>query len=64
MENKKQILDSLNTLWNKVPELSLSHLISLSVINIDDLYQMEDSELVSKVESFVRTMEHQKNIRK
>lgn len=64
MENKKQILDRLNNLWNKVPELSLSHLISLSVINIDDLYQMEDSELVNKVESFVRTMEHQKSIRK
>ena len=57
-------IEQLGKLWEKVPELTLAHLISLSVKNEDTLYQMSDDTLIHKVSSFVAAMEYQKNIRK
>lgn len=61
--NKIKTTEQLAKLWEKVPELSFGHLISLAVRNPDDLYQMPDDVLVRKVSSFVAAMENQKNIR-
>lgn len=60
----KNTLEQLEKLWEKVPELSLGHLISLSVREEDTLYQLPDDVLIKKVGSFVAAMEHQKNIRR
>ena len=49
-------------LWEKVPDLSLGHLISLSTSQ-EDLYSLSNQELVKKVATFVKIMEHQKDIR-
>jgi hypothetical protein len=54
----------LEKLWEKVPELSLGHLISLSVREEDTLYQLPDDVLIKKIGSFVAAMENQKNIRR
>jgi hypothetical protein len=60
----KKTLEQLEKLWEKVPELSLGHLISLSVREEDTLYQLPDDVLIKKVGSFVAAMENQKNIRR
>lgn len=60
----KNTLEQLEKLWEKVPELSLGHLISLSVREEDTLYQLPDDVLITKVGSFVAAMENQKNIRR
>ena len=64
MDTKLKTIEQLGKLWEKLPELSLAHLISLSVRNPGDLYQMSDDTLIRKVGSFVAAMENQKNIRK
>ena len=60
----KNTLERLEKLWERVPDLSLGHLISLSVRGEDTLYQMSDEELLKKVKSFVAAMENQQNIRR
>jgi hypothetical protein len=60
----KKTLEQLEKLWEKVPDLSLGHLISLSVREEDTLYQLPDDVLIKKVGSFVAAMENQKNIRR
>ena len=60
----KTTIVKLEKLWEKVPELSLGHLISLSVRGEDTLYQMPDDVLLKKVGTFVAAMENQKNIRR
>jgi hypothetical protein len=60
----KKTLEQLEKLWEKVPELSLGHLISLSVREEDTLYQLPDDVLIKKVGSFVAAMENQKNIKR
>lgn len=60
----KTIVERLEKLWEKVPELTLPHLISLAVREEDTLYQMSNEELLQKVSTFVSAMENQKNIRK
>lgn len=60
----KNTLEQLEKLWEKVPELSLGHLISLSVREEDTLYQLSDDVLLKKVGTFVAAMENQKNIRR
>jgi hypothetical protein len=60
----KKTLEQLEKLWEKVPELSLGHLISLSVREEDTLYQLPDDVLIKKIGSFVAAMENQKNIRR
>lgn len=57
----KTTIEQLEQLWNRVPNLSLGHLISLAVADAENLYQMPDHELLSKVRSFVAAMEHQQN---
>ena len=64
MDTKLKTIEQLGKLWEKVPELSLAHLISLSVRGEDTLYQMSDDTLLRKVSSFVAAMENQKNMRK
>lgn len=64
MTTKLKTIEQLEKLWERVPDLSLGHLISLAVRNTDDLYQMSDADLIGKVSSFVAAMENQKNIRK
>ena len=64
MEKIKTTMMQVEKLWEKVPELSLGHLISLSVKNEDNLYQMPDDELVRNIGSFVAAMDTQKNIRR
>jgi hypothetical protein len=64
MDTKLKTIEQLGKLWDKVPELTLAHLISLSVRDEDTLYQMSDDTLIRKVGSFVAAMENQKNIRK
>jgi hypothetical protein len=64
MEKIKTTMMKVEKLWEKVPELSLGHLISLAVKNEDNLYQMPDDELVRNIGSFVAAMENQKNIRR
>ena len=65
MNNKiKTTTEKLEKLWERVPEMSLAHLISLSVREEDTLYQLSDDSLIHKVGSFVAAMENQKNIRK
>lgn len=58
----KTTIVKLEKLWERVPELSLGHLISLSVRGEDTLYQMSDDVLLKKVSTFVAAMENQKNI--
>ena len=60
----KNTLEQLEKLWEKVPNLSLGHLISLSVREEDTLYQLPDDVLIKKVGLFVAAMENQKNIRR
>lgn len=60
----KKTLEQLEKLWEKVPNLSLGHLISLSVREEDTLYQLPDDVLIKKVGLFVTAMENQKNIRR
>ena len=60
MEKIKTTMTQVEKLWEKVPELSLGHLISLAVKNEDNLYQMPDEELVRNIGSFVAAMDHQK----
>jgi hypothetical protein len=60
----KTTIVKLEKLWEKVPELSLGHLISLSVRGEDTLYQMPDDVLLKKVGTFVAAMENQKNIKR
>lgn len=60
----KNTIVKLEKLWEKVPELSLGHLISLSVRGEDTLYQMSDDVLLKKVSTFVAAMENQKNIKR
>jgi hypothetical protein len=60
----KTTTEQLGKLWERVPELSLGHLISLSVRGEDTLYQLPDDELLTKVGTFVAAMENQKNIRR
>lgn len=57
----KNTLEQLEKLWERVPDLSLGHLISLSVREEDTLYQLPDDVLINKVSRFVTTMEYQKN---
>ena len=64
MDTKLKTIEQLGKLWEKVPELTLAHLISLSVRSEDALYQMSDDTLIRKVGSFVAAMENQKNMRK
>lgn len=65
MDNKiKTTTEQLEKLWERVPEMSLAHLISLSVREEDGLYQLSDEALIRRVGSFVAAMENQKNIRK
>ena len=64
MDTKLKTIEQLGKLWEKVPELTLAHLISLAVRNPDDLYQMSDDTLIRKVGAFVAAMENQKNMRK
>ena len=64
MEKIKTTMMQVEKLWEKVPELSLGHLISLSVKDEDNLYQMPDDELVRNIGSFVAAMDTQKNIRR
>lgn len=64
MEAKiKTTTEQLEKLWNRVPELSLGHLISLAVKNDENLYQMSDQDLIRNVSSFVSAMENQKNLK-
>jgi hypothetical protein len=60
----KNTLERLEKLWEKVPELSLGHLISLSVREEDTLYQLPDDVLIKRVGTFVAAMENQKNIKR
>jgi hypothetical protein len=60
----KTTTEKLEKLWERVPELSLGHLISLSVRGEDTLYQLSDDALLKKVGTFVATMENQKNIKR
>ena len=60
----KNTLEQLEKLWERVPDLSLGHLVALSVRGEDTLYQMPDEELLKKVKSFVAAMENQQNIRR
>lgn len=60
MEKIKTTMTQVEKLWEKVPELSLGHLISLAVKNEDNLYQMPDEELVRNIGSFVAAMDRQK----
>jgi hypothetical protein len=60
----KTTLSKLEKLWEKVPELSLGHLISMAVREEDTLYQLPDDVLLKKVGTFVAAMEHQKNLSK
>ena len=60
----KTTIVKLEKLWERVPELSLGHLISLSVRGEDTLYQMPDDVLLKKVGTFVAAMENQKNIKR
>jgi hypothetical protein len=60
----KNTLEQLEKLWEKVPELSLGHLISLSVREEDTLYQLPDDVLIKRVGTFVAAMENQKNIKR
>lgn len=64
MDTKLKTIEQLGKLWERVPELTLAHLISLSVQSEDALYQMSDDTLIRKVGSFVAAMENQKNMRK
>ena len=57
----KNTLEQLEKLWERVPDLSLGHLISLSVREEDTLYQMSDDVLINKINRFVTAMEYQKN---
>ena len=57
----KNTLEQLEKLWERVPELSLGHLISLSVREEDTLYQLPDDVLINKISRFVTAMEYQKN---
>lgn len=59
----KTTTEQLEKLWNRVPELSLGHLISLAVRGEENLYQMSDQDLIRNISSFVAAMENQKNIR-
>ena len=50
MDNKiKTTTERLGKLWERVPEMSLAHLISLSVREEDGLYQLSDEALIHKV---------------
>lgn len=60
----KTTTEQLEKLWNRVPELSLGHLISLAVRGEENLYQISDQDLIRNVGSFVAAMENQKNLRK
>lgn len=60
----KTTTEQLEKLWNRVPELSLGHLISLAVRGEENLYQISDQDLLRNVGSFVAAMENQKNLRK
>lgn len=60
----KTIIERLEKLWEKVPELTLPHLISLAVREEDTLYQMSNEELLQKISTFISAMENQKNLRK
>lgn len=65
MDNRiKTTTEQLEKLWERVPEMSLAHLISMAVREEDTLYQLSDESLIRKVGSFVAAMENQKNIRK
>ena len=64
MDTKLKTIEQLGKLWEKVPELNLAHLISLSVREEDTLYQLSDDELIKKISRFVAAMENQKNIRR
>lgn len=57
----KNTLEQLEKLWERVPDLSLGHLISLSVREEDTLYQLPDDVLINKISRFVTAMEYQKN---
>ena len=57
----KNTVEQLEKLWERVPDLSLGHLISLSVREEDTLYQMSDDVLINKISRFVTAMEYQKN---
>ena len=57
----KNTVEQLEKLWERVPELSLGHLISLSVREEDTLYQLPDDVLINKISRFVTAMEYQKN---
>ena len=57
----KNTVEQLEKLWERVPDLSLGHLISLSVREEDTLYQMSDDVLINKINRFVTAMEYQKN---
>lgn len=60
----KTTTEQLEKLWDRVPELSLGHLISLAVRGEENLYQISDQDLIRNVGSFVAAMENQKNLRK
>lgn len=60
----KTTVTQIEKLWERVPEMSLGHLISMAVREEDTLYQLSDEALVRKVGSFVAAMENQKNMRK
>jgi hypothetical protein len=65
MDNRiKTTTEQLGKLWERVPEMSLAHLISMAVREEDTLYQLSDESLIRKVGTFVAAMENQKNIRK
>ena len=57
----KNTVEQLEKLWERVPDLSLGHLISLSVREEDTLYQLPDDVLIHKISRFVTAMEYQKN---
>ena len=57
----KNTVEQLEKLWERVPDLSLGHLISLSVREEDTLYQLPDDVLINKISRFVTAMEYQKN---
>ena len=52
----KNTLEQLEKLWERVPDLSLGHLISLSVREEDTLYQLPDDVLINKISRFVTAM--------
>ena len=53
MDNRiKTTTEQLGKLWERVPEMSLAHLISMAVREEDTLYQLSDESLIRKVGTF------------